>query len=134
MRALGSLPEFLAERIFEPLGMADTGFHVPPSKLSRFTTSYGADLNTVYDEIDGVWSAPPSFPSGAGGLVSTAADFHTFGQMMLNGGKHGSERLLSRAAVSLMTTDQLTPAQKAVSGFWARRGGTIRPRTSPESC
>lgn len=117
-RASGqSLPEFLAERIFEPLGMVDTGFHVPPSKLSRFTTSYGPDPDTVHDEIDGAWSSPPSFPSGAGGLVSTAADFHTFGQMMLNGGKHGSERLLSGAAVSLMTTDHLTPAQKAVSGF-----------------
>ncbi|MET0135201.1 MAG: serine hydrolase domain-containing protein [Kibdelosporangium sp.] len=121
-RACGqSLDMFLRERIFEPLGMADTGFFVPPEKLSRFATSYVPDPETdelsVYDEPNGMWSSLPLFLSGAGGLVSTATDFDVFGQMMLNNGKYGSERILSRAAVELMTTDQLTPAQKAVSGF-----------------
>ena len=65
----------------------------------------------------GQWSRPPAFPSGAGGLVSTVDDYLAFGQMMLNKGKHGGERILSRPSVETMTTDQLTPEQKAVSGL-----------------
>src|SRR5258708_11986890 len=61
-------------------------------------------------------SGPPAFPSGAGGLVSTIDDYLAFGHMMLSLGKHGSERLLSRLSVETMTTDQLTPEHKAVSG------------------
>lgn len=70
-RASGrALPEFLAERIFEPLGMADTGFEVPAGKLDRFTSCYrnrpvhGLEL---VDAPDGQWSRRPAFPSGAGG-------------------------------------------------------------------
>ena len=57
----------------------------------------------------------PAFPSGGGGLVSTADDFVAFGQMMLNHGKLGNERILSRRSVETMTTDQLTPEVKAAS-------------------
>jgi len=72
----------------------------------------------VYDKsAGGQWSRPPAFPSGAGGLVSTLDDYLAFGQMMLNNGKYGSERILSRPSVETMTTDQLTPEQKAVSGL-----------------
>src|SRR5947199_287859 len=60
---------------------------------------------------------PSAFPSGAGGLVSTIDDYLAFGQMMLSQGKHASSRILSRLSVELMTTDQLTPEQKAVSGL-----------------
>jgi CubicO group peptidase (beta-lactamase class C family) len=122
-RASGQpLETFLRERIFEPLGMKDTGFSVPEASLDRLATSYWTDPAsgklTVYDEaVGGQWSRPPAFPSGAGGLVSTIDDYLAFGQMMLSQGKHGSERILSRLSVELMTTDQLTPEQKAVSGL-----------------
>lgn len=113
---------FLRERVFEPLGMNDTGFHVPAEKLERLATSYWTNVETgeleTFDEVNGAWSRPPAFPSGGGGLVSTADDFLAFGQMLLNGGRYGNERILSRPSVELMTTDHLTPAQKAASGFF----------------
>jgi len=113
---------FLRERIFEPLGMKDTGFSVPRDQLDRLATAYWTDPETgalaLYDEAEGgQWSRPPAFTSGAGGLVSTADDYLAFGQIMLDKGKHGSERILSRLSVETMTTDQLTPDQKAVSGL-----------------
>ena len=113
---------FLSERLFEPLGMKDTSFSVPATRLDRLTTSYWTNFETGalerYDEAKGgQWSRPPAFPSGAGGLVSTIDDYLAFGQMMLDQGKHGNERLLSRPAVETMTTDQLTPEQKAASGI-----------------
>jgi CubicO group peptidase (beta-lactamase class C family) len=122
-RASGQpLETFLRERIFEPLGMKDTGFSLPAPKLDRLATSYWTDPESgelkLYDDAEGgQWSRPPAFPSAAGGLVSTIDDYLAFGQMMLNQGKHGSERILSRLSVETMTTDQLTPEQKAVSGL-----------------
>jgi len=122
-RASGQpLETFFRERIFEPLGMKDTGFSVPASTLHRLATSYQVNPETerleLFDAADNSqWSRPPAFPSGSGGLVSTVDDYLAFGQMMLNQGKHGSERILSRLSVETMTTDQLTPEQKAVSGF-----------------
>ena len=122
-RAAGQpFEEFLRERIFEPLGMQDTGFSVSPAKLDRLATSYwthpGTGALTIYDAAEGgQWTRPPAFPSGAAGLVSTIDDFLVFGQMLLDMGKHGSTRLLSRPSVELMTTDHLTPEQKAVSGL-----------------
>lgn len=121
-RAAGqSFETFLRERIFEPLGMRDTGFSVPDAKVGRLVTSYWSDPQTgalaVYDPAEGgQWSRPPAFPSGAGGLVSTIDDYAAFAQMLLNKGRFGIERLLSRPSVELMTTDQLTPEQKAHSG------------------
>jgi len=123
-RASGqSLETFLHERLFDPLGMKDTGFSVPEASLDRLATSYWTDPAsgklTAYDEAKGSqWSRTPAFPSGAGGLVSTIDDYLAFGQMMLSQGKHGNERILSRLSVELMTTDQLTPEQKAVSGLF----------------
>ena len=122
-RASGQqLEAFLRERIFEPLGMKDTGFSVPSHKLDRLATSYWTNFVSrkieVYDDAKGSqWSRPPAFPSGAGGLVSTIDDYLAFGQMMLNQGRHSGERILSRLSVETMTTDQLTPEQKAVSGL-----------------
>jgi CubicO group peptidase (beta-lactamase class C family) len=109
------LPEFLAERLFEPLGMTDTGFHVPPGKLDRFTSYYRDDPAgglTLVDAPGGQWSSPPPFPSGGGGLVSTADDWHAFARMLLAGGAVGGRRLLSPESVRRMTTDQLTGAQR----------------------
>jgi CubicO group peptidase (beta-lactamase class C family) len=113
---------FLEERLFEPLGMNDTGFSVPAAKLDRLATSYMIDPETravqVYDPAEGGdWSRPPAFPNGAGGLVSTADDYLSFARMLMEGGRHGKMRILSRPTVELMTTDQLTPEQKARSGF-----------------
>ena len=118
-----SLEEFLRERIFAPLGMNDTSFSVPASKLDRLASSYWTNFATgefeVFDGVDDSrWASPPVFESGAGGLVSTVDDLLAFGEMMLKGGKYGSERILSRRSVELMTTDHITPEQKAVSGFF----------------
>jgi CubicO group peptidase (beta-lactamase class C family) len=117
-RASGQpLDAFLRERLFGPLGMHDTDFSVPASKLSRFTTSYLADPETgalsVYDSPEGQWSRPPAHPSGAEGLVSTAPDFLRFSSLLLNRGTFGSKRLLSAASVKQMTTDALSAANKS---------------------
>jgi CubicO group peptidase (beta-lactamase class C family) len=123
-RATGmSLEEFLRERIFAPLGMNDSSFSVSESKLNRLASSYWTNPSTGEFEIfDGVddsrWASPPVFESGAGGLVSTVDDLLAFGEMMLKRGKYRNERILSRRSVELMTTDQITPEQKAVSGFF----------------
>ena len=123
-RAAGQpLETFFRERIFAPLGMNDTGFSVPAAKIDRFATGYGTDpetgaLKVVDEAAGGQWSRPPAFPSGAGGLVSTVDDYLAFGQMLLNQGKHGSERILSRPSVETMTTDQLTPEQRASTGIF----------------
>jgi CubicO group peptidase (beta-lactamase class C family) len=125
------LETFLRERIFEPLGMKDTGFSVPADKLDRLASCYIPNPATGTLELfDGVhqsqWGRPPTFPSGADGLVSTIDDYLAFAQMMLSQGRHGSERILSRLSVEAMTTDQLTPGQKAVSsllpGFFETHG------------
>ncbi|MGY4476262.1 serine hydrolase domain-containing protein [Bradyrhizobium sp. USDA 3364] len=114
--------EFLQQRIFGPLGMKDTAFHVPQHKLARFATCYAGDPATrtlnVFDEpATGKYAAPPLFENGGAGLVSTADDFNAFAQMMLNGGRLGTERILSRPSVELMTSDQLVPDEKRGSEF-----------------
>lgn len=109
------LPEFLAERLFEPLGMADTGFQVPAHKLGRFTSYYqpveSGGLELI-DAPDGQWGSPPAFPSGAGGLVSTVDDWHSFARMLLGKGTVGGHRVLSPESVRQMTTDRLTQSQR----------------------
>ena len=106
------LDRYLAERIFRPLAMADTGFAVPPAKRHRFAQMYVAGKQ-------GLELAPASssarffdeghkFFSGGGGLVSTASDYLAFCQMMLNGGQLNGIRLLSRKTVELMTADHLS--------------------------
>jgi len=116
-RATGqTLGEAMREHLFEPLGMIDTGFHVPEAQLGRLTVSYSD--GKVFDAVDGQWSRPPAFEAGGGGLVSTADDYLAFATMLLANGKHGRQRILSRPAVRLMTTDHLTPGQRATDGFW----------------
>jgi CubicO group peptidase (beta-lactamase class C family) len=120
----------LRERVLDPLGMHDTGFWVEPDNLDRFVPAYMTDPTTgelvEFDAPDGQWSRPPAFPSAAGGLVSTADDVLAFARMLLAGGEGPEGRVLSRAAVATMTTDQLTPAQKQggglIDGEWDSRG------------
>ena len=121
-RATGmSFGRALRERICEPLGMRDTGFSVGDDRLDRFATAYARDEATgalVVDDVShGTFRPDPVFESGGGGLVATADDVVAFGSMLLRGGMHDGERVLSRPSVTLMTADHLTSAQKAVSGF-----------------
>ncbi|MFF1398870.1 serine hydrolase domain-containing protein [Streptomyces sp. NPDC058287] len=113
-----SFESFLRERIFEPLGMKDTGFHVPGDQLDRLPPLYAPDPGTgefqVWDEAaTGRHSTPPAFQGGGGGLNSTADDYHAYFRMLLNQGMHEGERILSRPAVELMTTNRLSPEQQA---------------------
>nr|WP_250907663.1 serine hydrolase domain-containing protein [Nonomuraea sp. NEAU-A123] len=120
-----SFETFLRERIFDPLGMKDTGFHVPADKIDRLPPLYAPDWQTgefkVEDEAEGGHhSRPPAFQSGGGGLDSTVDDYHAYFRMLLNHGTHGTQRILSRPAVELMTTNRLPPEQHAALQAWAR--------------
>jgi CubicO group peptidase (beta-lactamase class C family) len=115
-----SLGKFMRERIFDPLGMKDTAFHVPPDKIERLPACYVFNRQTnrldLFDDAqDSAWGLVPPFESGGGGLVSTVDDYLAFCRMMLNKGRHGRERILSQASVELMTADQLIPEQRAGS-------------------
>jgi CubicO group peptidase (beta-lactamase class C family) len=126
------LSAFMRERIFEPLGMKDTGFTVPQGQLDRVATCYRTDPASgevsAYAEVGPELLARPcTFESGGGDqMVSTANDLLAFGRMLLNDGAYRKERLLSRPTVELMATDQLTAEQKAASpffeNFWDSRG------------
>ena len=119
-RASGQpLSAFLADRIFGPLGMKDTGFYVPAAKIDRLATAYqpkDGKLIIADEPLRGKWSRPPLFEQGDAGLVSTADDYLAFARLLLAGGQHQGRPLLSSAAVKAMTTNHLTPHQ--------RKGGT----------
>lgn len=127
-----SLSAYMRARIFEPLGMKDSGFSVPQAQFDRVATCYQTDFLsgkvTVLEEArNDLLARPCIFESGAGDqFVSTADDLLAFGRMMLNRGAYGKERILSRLSVEAMTTDQLTAEQKAASpffaNFWDSRG------------
>lgn len=123
-RASGmKLSDFQRERIFEPLGMVDTGFFVPPEKAGRLATLYARDTETnVLKEWHAASGAnfltPPPFEAGGGGQVSTVDDYLAFGRMLLGKGEYRGRRILSEQSVSVMLTDQITPAQKAASPFF----------------
>ncbi|WP_410568611.1 serine hydrolase domain-containing protein [Amycolatopsis sp. cmx-4-61] len=119
------LPEFLAERLFEPLGMADTGFVVPTAALGRFTSAYrrGEEGLRLIDSPEGRWSAPPPFPSGAAGLVSTADDLLAFARFLRDEGTAGGHRLLTPESVHRMTADHLTRAQRDAARPFLRGQG-----------
>lgn len=110
-------PEFLKERIFDPLGMKDTGFYVPKEKWGRFATLYQTsdkgELDVVPESLLGLavglkrYDLEPALPSGGGGLVSTAGDYLRFAQMLLNGGELGGVRILGPQTVTLLSANQL---------------------------
>jgi CubicO group peptidase (beta-lactamase class C family) len=107
------LGDFMAQRIFKPLKMNDTAFHVPGEKANRLAAPLPKDAATgnVYKVID--VSAPPKNDSGGAGAVSTAADYLRFSQMLLNGGALDGTRILSRTSVKLMASDHLGDRIKA---------------------
>ncbi|MDR0359369.1 MAG: beta-lactamase family protein, partial [bacterium] len=131
-RASGQpLETFFRERVFEPLGMKDTGFSVPAKKVGRLPVGYAPHPATGTFEVtdgdrDSLWTRPPVFPDGAAGLVSTVDDYLAFARMLLEGGRLRKGRLLSRPAVEAMRTDQLPPEVKAVArfvpGYWESHG------------
>lgn len=105
--------EFLDKRIFQPLEMTDTDFHVPEEKINRFAQMYvyGPEGQLIPSEMfDGAdFTVDMAFESGGGGLVSTANDYMRFSQMLLNGGELDGVRILAPLTVELMHRDQ-TPA------------------------
>lgn len=103
--------QFLQQRIFDPLGMKDTGFHVPADKAHRLAACYAADgkggMTLQDDPTTSSFLTSPSFISGGGGLCSTAADYLTFCRALLNGGTLGDVRLLSPKTIALMAANHL---------------------------
>jgi len=125
------LAEFMEERIFKPLRMTDTAFFVPKEKRSRFATVYSGGPDgklVVTGEASGPkadYVAMPGAPSGGGGLVSTAAYYARFAQMLLNHGELDGARILSPATVDLMTSNHLSP--KLMTGEFSIGNAVMRP-------
>ena len=105
------LDVFLRSKIFEPLGMKDTGFWVDAARRPRVTDvfTYGPDKRVTAAASQSDPSAKPAFLSGSGGLLSTTDDYYRFAQMMLNGGQANGTRFLKASTVELMRTNVLAP-------------------------
>ncbi len=124
-------PEFLRTRVFDPLGMKDTGFWVPAEKMGRLATLYALDpksgtVTATDTPPQSVLASPPAFASGGGGLVSTADDYLRFARMLLGGGQLDGARILSPRMVERMAANQLSPEQRKIPfmglDFWAGQG------------
>jgi CubicO group peptidase (beta-lactamase class C family) len=116
-----SLGDVFRTRIFEPLGMTDTGFAMPAEHAGRLPSQYVTNFETGalgLQTLSGpdVWTSPPAFPSGAGGLLSTADDYLAFARMLLRKGAHDGGRILGERSVEAMATNHLTPEQIAGGG------------------
>lgn len=117
VQVISGLPfqDFLRTRIFEPLGMVDTGFSVRAGQESRFAACYnalpGGKLKLQDDPTTSPYLKPPTFYSGGGGLVSTAADYLKFCRMLANGGELDGARLLAPKTIRLMATNHLPGGQ-----------------------
>jgi CubicO group peptidase (beta-lactamase class C family) len=117
--------EYLNDEIFEPLGMVDTGFFVPDDALDRFAANYsyrpGEAPKLGDDPATSNYRRPPTFLSGAGGLVSTTPDYLQFCRMLVGGGELGGHRILGRKTLELMRVNHLPHnadlTQMAAGGF-----------------
>jgi CubicO group peptidase (beta-lactamase class C family) len=112
-----SFGEFLEKRLFKPLGMNDTAFHVTADKIDRLTCCYqpegtGPGIKVQDDARESTYSTPPGLESGGGGLVSTAHDYLRFCRMMLNGGELDGVRVLSPKTVALFSLNYLPGNQE----------------------
>jgi CubicO group peptidase (beta-lactamase class C family) len=126
-----SFGEFLRTRLFEPLGMSDTAFHVPSDKTERFTSCYqpettGSGLKLQDDGRESTYAEPPILESGGGGLVSTAHDYLRFCRMMLNGGSLDGVQILSPKTVALFSLNFLPDgrevAEMSLPGMFSESG------------
>jgi len=114
-----SLPEFLREEIFEPLGMVDTAFAIAPDKVDRFASCYERDLNkqrVLQDDGQDSRFADVSFYSGGGGLLSTVPDYYRFCSMLLAGGSLDGARIIGPRTLAFMTRNHL-PDNADLSAF-----------------
>jgi CubicO group peptidase (beta-lactamase class C family) len=106
------LADFLQERIFDPLGMVDTAFHIDRFKLNRFCTLYGKTSESDFSVLDlpesSEYLPPVVLHSGGSGLVSTTTDYLKFAQFVLNKGQFDGVRLLGPRTVALMTCNHLS--------------------------
>jgi len=113
------LADFLQEKIFDPLGMVDTAFHIAPSKLSRFCTLYGKTPDSDFGVLDlpdsSKYLPPVTTHSGGSGLVSTTTDYLQFAHCILNKGELNGVRLLGPRTVALMTCNHLPAALLPIS-------------------
>jgi CubicO group peptidase (beta-lactamase class C family) len=109
-----TLPEFMQERIFNPLGMLDTAYHTPPEKRGRLATLYfgSADspLTAIANPFEPDHDRPPALARGGSGLVSTARDYARFAQMLLNGGILDGQRIASADAIGMQMSNHLPEA------------------------
>ena len=126
-----SLPDFMRDQIFKPLGMKDAGFYVPEEKRSRFATLYENDQHgglmpdTTNGSNMGNFLTPPAMPSGGGGLTSTAEDYYRFAQMLANGGELNGARILAPATVHLMASNHVPPS--LLTGEFSIGSQVLRP-------
>jgi CubicO group peptidase (beta-lactamase class C family) len=113
-----SLPAFMQEQLFEPLGMIDTAFHLPADKRPRLAQGYRQSRSglKIEEPLLSDHEAPPALASGGGGLFSSVMDYACFAQMLLNKGELGARRIISEAAARLMMTNQLSEEMMA-EGF-----------------
>jgi CubicO group peptidase (beta-lactamase class C family) len=132
-----TLDVLMSERLLAPLEMHRTGWWVPAPQLSHFAGRYGrtGDAEAPLELIDtpsGLFARPPSFPDGAGGLIGTAGDWLSFGQMLLQGGTSHGRQVLPGDLVALLLTDHLTASQRQQAGFFLADeegwgfGGSVR--------
>jgi CubicO group peptidase (beta-lactamase class C family) len=116
------LGEVMRTRLFEPLGMVDTGFATTAGNVARIPNYYMTDFGTGELTLQALstpdeWTVEPAFPSGSGGLLSTVDDYFAFARLLRDGGAHEGRQLLSRDAVATMTRNHLTPGQIATAGM-----------------
>jgi CubicO group peptidase (beta-lactamase class C family) len=127
-----SLHDALRERLFEPLGMKDTGFFVPPEQIHRLPVAYQKNQTSGVLEVwdpagpESFFASPPGFAGAHGGLVSTADDYLVFANLLLDRGRANGRQIIADTLVDEMLSDQIPEAVKArssfVPGFWEQRG------------